>query len=441
MSQSDDPLGEHRSPGGRRRPRLLPRTRRGKALVSAALVLVLGGAGGGAWYLLGRSGDEVATAMTQTLTVSPTTLKTTVSATGTLEPAQRADLSFDAASTITAVEVAVGDTIAAGQSIATIDATSLKAAVNSAEADLDAAQDALDELEEDDDSGDAAIAAAQATVVVRRNALDVANEALEAATMTAPFDALVAEVNIAVGDATSGGSGSSSPAGTQGGQQTGASATASSASGTDVVLISPDRYTVSTSISSADVATVARGLQAELTVAGSDEVIYGTVSSVAVMASSSTSGTATFPVTIAVTGAQEGLFAGSSVEASIIVSQLTDVIAVPANAVTTDQDGNATVTTLVDGVETPAAVTLGDTVDGSVVIADGLAEGDQIVIAVAMPRASGDAGEQRSTDGFPGGGEFPGGGQFSGGGVPGGGQFPGGGFPGGGQVSDGGPNR
>lgn len=440
MSQSDDPLGEHRSPGGcRRRLRLIPRTRRGKALAIAGLALMLAGAGTGAWYLLGDTADEAPLATTQTVTVSATTLKTTVSATGTLEPAQRADLSFATASTVTGVDAAVGDAVTEGQDIATIDDASLKAAVASAEADLDAAHDALDELEEDGDSSAAAIAAAEATVVVKQNARDAATEALDAATMTAPFDALVAEVNIAEGDTTSGGS--SGSAGAQGGQQAGTANAAATTSGSsaDLVLISADRYTVSTSVSSADIAGIARGLQAELSVAGSDEVIYGTVSSVAVMASSSASGTAAFPVTISVTGAQDGLFAGSSVEASIIVSQLTDVIAVPANAITTDQDGNTTVTKLVDGAETTVSVALGDTVDGSVVVTDGLAEGDQIVITMAMPRASGDDGEQRFTDGSTGTGEFPGG-EFPGGGFPGGEDFSGG-FPGGGQAPAGGPNR
>ncbi|MDF1489224.1 efflux RND transporter periplasmic adaptor subunit [Tessaracoccus caeni] len=427
MSQSDDPLGRRR-----RRVRLVPRTRKGKTIAVALLAVVLAGAGTGTWYLLSRPTDDAPTAMTQTITVSPTTLKSTVSATGTLEPAQRADLSFDASSTVTAVEVSVGDTVEEGDVIATIDDASLQAAVTSAKADLDAAEDALDELEEDDDATDAAIAAAKAQVVVKENALTAADEALDAATMTAPFDALVAEVNVAEGDTTSGGSsGSGASQGGQGANAIGAAST-SSGSSADVVLISPDRYTVSASVSSSDVARVKKGLQAELTVAGADDTVYGTVSSVAVVATSSTSGTATFPVTIDVTGSQKGLFAGSSVEAAIVVSQLTDVIAVPANAVTTDQDGTSTATKLVDGVETPTEVTLGDTVDSTVVVTDGLAEGDQIVVTMTMPRATGEDGAQQFTDGFLGGGEFPGG-DFPGGGQGGG---MGGGFPGGG-----GPNR
>jgi len=400
------------------------------------LVVVVAGAATGAWYLLRTPDAQTPQAMTQTLTVAPTTLKTTVSTTGTLEPEQQADLTFDAVSTVTSVEVQVGDTVTAGQRLATIDDSSLAVALTSARADLAAAEEALADLEDSDEATDAAIAAAEAGVEVKSTAVTTAEAALAAATMTAPFDGIIAEVNISEGDA-SGSSGSGATSGGTSQAAPGGSGTAASAASAAIVLISHDSYTVSTSVSSADIGSVTRGLQAELTVGGATEPIYGTVSSVAVVATASSSGSASFPVTIDVTGSQEGLFAGSSVTVDIIVARLTDVIAVQASAVTTTADGTSTVAKLVDGVVTETPVTLGETIDSQVVITDGLTDGDQIEVTQTMPGrgGTGDTGQQLPTDNLAEGG-FPGGGGPGGQGGQGG--FPGGSAP---EGQGGGPNR
>ena len=196
MSDTTPPEATTTNP---RKRRFLPRRRRGKVTLASVLAVVLAGAG--IWFLASRTADTPAAAMTRTLTVSPTTLKTTVSASGTLEPERQADLSFDASSTVASVEVAVGDTVTDGQVLATIDDASLQLAVDSAEADLTGAEESLADIEDSDDATDAAITAAEASVQVKSNAL-TAEEALSAAEMTAPFDGLVAEVNIEEGDAS-----------------------------------------------------------------------------------------------------------------------------------------------------------------------------------------------------------------------------------------------
>lgn len=150
------------------------------------------------------------------------------------------------------------------------------------------------------------------------------------------------------------------------------------------------------------------------------------------VASTSTSGTASFPVTLDVTGNQEALFVGSSVTADIIVSQQADIIAVPAGAITT-ADGTSTVTNVVDGADVPAEITTGETVGGQVVVTAGLAEGDTIVIETAAPSASDDDSLTPQGQGqFPDGGELP---DFGTDGYP----QPPEGFQPGGQM--GGPNR
>ena len=67
-------------------------------------------------------------------------MSTTVSAEGTVEAAQTDDLSFTASGTVTAVNVKAGDTVTAGQVLATVDSAELQSAVTSAESNLASAE-------------------------------------------------------------------------------------------------------------------------------------------------------------------------------------------------------------------------------------------------------------------------------------------------------------
>lgn len=172
-------------PRQKRRPRLRPRTRRGWIVAALVAALVLGGGGFAAWWFLGRS--ETPQTITRTVTIEPTTLKRTLSAAGTLEPARAADLTFAGSGTVTAVNVAVGDAVTAGEALAAIDPAALQIALDSAKADLTAAQQTLADLE-DSGASTAAIRSATATVQVKRNAVTQARSDLSTATLTAPYD-------------------------------------------------------------------------------------------------------------------------------------------------------------------------------------------------------------------------------------------------------------
>src|SRR5664280_3845529 len=100
-----------------------------------ALVIV---GGGGAW---------AATRSSSSSTVAPTlvsatssTIRDSVSTSGTIAPAQRADLSFAVSGTVTSLPVAAGDQVKAGAILATIDSASLQSAVTSAQANVTATQ-------------------------------------------------------------------------------------------------------------------------------------------------------------------------------------------------------------------------------------------------------------------------------------------------------------
>lgn len=383
--------------------RILPRTRRAWWItgVSLALVLALG-----TWFLFFRGGASSSTTY-RTVTVAKETLKATVSASGTMNPARQADLSFSSSGEVTSVDVEVGDTVKKGAKLATIDDSSLQIAVTSARADLTAAKETLADLE-DSDASDTAIAAAEATVEVKRNALAQAKDDLAAATLKAPFAGVVAEVNIAEGDSV--GSGSNS------GAVAAAAATSTSSSSGAITLISKGTFTVSTSVSNSDVGSIKKGMQATITPTGASESVFGTVTSVGVVASSSSSssGSATFPVQIKVTGTHKDLLAGSSASVVITTAQLTDVISVPTQAIST-VNGKTVVTKLVDGAEVQTEVTIGQVVGTATVITEGLSEGDQVVVGsfrVAQASGTSSARQEQFPGGMPSG--FPQGGLPSG---------------------------
>ncbi len=105
--------------------------------VVGAIVVVVAGAGVGTW--LATEGSGAATGLTTSTTVqtvSTGTISQTVSSSGTIEPANQADLDFAVSGRVTAVNVGVGQAVTAGQALATIDDTSLSASLAVAQATL-----------------------------------------------------------------------------------------------------------------------------------------------------------------------------------------------------------------------------------------------------------------------------------------------------------------
>jgi len=187
-------------------------------------------------------------------------------------------------------------------------------------------------------------------------------------------------------------------------------------------VISTSSYVVNASVGASDVANIAKGNQATITTAGSSAPVFGLVTSIGIVASSS-SGTSAFPVVISVTGSPAGLYAGSSATVSIIYKQLSNVLVVPTLAVTR-ANGVSHVTLSKDGVKSQRSITVGLSSGGSTQVVSGLADGDTVVVPVPTARSGG-----TRTGGTGGAGGFGGG---TGGGGPGGfrGGF-GGGAPGG----------
>lgn len=408
-----------------------------------AVVLLVGVAGTGVyWFGFRESPAQAATPESTTTSVaaSLSTIQQSVSGSGTLTPTVQEDVSFAVSGTVTSVDVAAGDTVTAGQQLATVDTLQLNAALLQAKAELASAQASLSNAQDEadgSDSSDAQVAALSAQVDVAQTAVDDAEADMAGATLTAPVSGLLTTVDVEVGDAVTGsgsssgsGSATSGSTGSTGGMggstgSTGSSSTTSTSTA-QFVIVGTDAWQTSVSVSESDVALLSVGNQAELTTSSSTETIYGTVTEIGLLSSSS-GGVASYPVTVAVTGNPEGLHDGESVDVSIIYERRTDVLTVPASAVTTE-DGQSVVTQEgADGGTVTTAVTVGETSGNLVEITEGLAEGDEVLVTTFSPRASGSGdGSGDTQQGFPGGGEMP---DFSSGEMP---DFSQGGFPGGG---------
>ena len=97
-------------------------------IIGAATVAALCLTGGGIAFAVQPSGDHYRTAVATTASVSQT-----AALTGTIASASRADAAFEVAGTVASVPVSLGQQVAAGQTLATLDPDSLQAAITSAQ--------------------------------------------------------------------------------------------------------------------------------------------------------------------------------------------------------------------------------------------------------------------------------------------------------------------
>lgn len=117
-----------------------PSLKRRHVIIAAVTALVVVG-GAGAWAAT-RSSSSSAVAPTL-VSATSSTIRDSVSASGTIQPALRADLSFAVSGTVTSLPVAAGDQVKAGATLAMIDSSTLRSAVTSAQANVTATQDQL----------------------------------------------------------------------------------------------------------------------------------------------------------------------------------------------------------------------------------------------------------------------------------------------------------
>jgi macrolide-specific efflux system membrane fusion protein len=408
------------------------RLRRRKVFIPTVLV-VLVAAGAGTWALTRPS--AAATGVTYRSTTATTgTIRQSVAASGTIEPESTQDLSFSSAGTVTGVYVTAGQVVAKGQRLASIDSATLRSQLAAANATLATAQA---RLSDDRTAGETSeqIAADQASVVVAQSQVTSANTALSEATLTAPIAGTVTAVNVTAGQQVSsgssgsgsGGTGSSGGNGSTGNSGTGSSGTGSSGAGSSsasatssgtsaaVQVVSTGSYLVNATVDATDIKQVKKGQQVVITPSGAAQPVFGLVSSVGIVAAS-TSGVASFPVVVDVTGSPAGLYAGATADLQIVYKQLSDVVTVPTLAIRRAQEKSYVLVPSGAG-QAEKEITVGVSSGGLTQVVTGLSEGDTVLVAVPTGNTGGNGNR---TGRIGGGGGFGGNGGGTGGGFGGG---------------------
>ena len=145
------------------------------------------------------------------------------------------------------------------------------------------------------------------------------------------------------------------------------------------VVVGGRAVTVETAIPESKIGQVQVGQRVRVSMPGESDAAEGTVTAIGLVADSS-SGTASYPVTVTVEDPTIALPAGSEALLAIVVATAEDVVTVPLSAVTRRGD-QATVQTW-DGKElSDEPVTIGTVGARDVEVTDGLAAGDEVVLA------------------------------------------------------------
>ena len=344
--------------------------------------------------------------------------------------ADQQDASFTSSGTVTAVNVAAGQQVTAGEVLATIDSAELEAAESSAEADVASASARLSD-DRAAGASSAQLAADQSSLTSAQDELTAAQEDLAGAQLVAEFDGTVASVDLTVGeqlgssgtggtDRTGRDSGSGDTSGDLGSDGS-SSPNGSSGSTAQIVVVSSTRFEVELSLDATQIQQIEVGQPATISLVSSSsgaggrfpngltlgggpqgggpqtnssdgtgsqgdsrqisgtEQAKGSVTAASKVADAS-SGVAKYAVTVAFTDTSGSYNAGASVSVAITYDEVADALSVPVRAVTTDGSTSTVEVQTAGGTET-REVTTGLTVDGMVQITSGLSAGDQVVLA------------------------------------------------------------
>jgi len=139
-----------------------------RKIIVILIILALLAAGGYGFYLWQQRQQAAQTKNLETLPAAHGSLTATIGATGQVRSKQTASLVWKTSGTIQSVYVEVGDGVKAGEKLAELTQTSLPQAIIMAQADLESARKALDDL-----YTNAEIAKVQATQSIAKYAKDV----------------------------------------------------------------------------------------------------------------------------------------------------------------------------------------------------------------------------------------------------------------------------
>lgn len=401
------------------------------ALVVIALVLLVGAAFAG----YQRTAAAADGADIPSATVVSGTIQSSVPADGRVAVGQW-ELTFATNGTVEKVLVSEGETVSAGDVLATLNSDKADAQVSQANAAVSAARAKLNGLLDLPRSED--VAAKQALVDAAESGVQSAEEsynllraesaestvsALElqskrAAVTAAESQLAVAEANLTVAktpasatdvaaaraalDQAEGGLSAAQSAladtvmkapgdgvvltvGVSEGQASASSSASGANQASAIVVAKLDENYIEGTVDESDASAVEVGMPVDILVDALDgRTVSGTVTYVATAAQVDPSGLATFSLRAETDEPVEGLAAGMAVRMQIITDRVSDVLVIPTVAVSR-ADGNAVVSVIgTDGALTVTTVELGQTDGKMVEVKSGLKEGQKIALSTKV---------------------------------------------------------
>jgi len=200
-------------------------------------------------------------------------------------------------------------------------------------------------------------------------ALDMANDDLKKAVMVAPFEGVIAAVNVKEGDSLS---------------------AWDYATKTIIELVDPGSMELNAEVDEIDIPSVKLGQRAIISVDALPDVkLEGKVTSISPLATEE-SGTILYKIKVGFEVPEgSGLKAGMSATADVIINERSGVLLVPSRAIGQDSQGNPVVKVMVNGQVEERAVVIGISDGSQTEIVSGLSEGDTVVIEKkAQPQPS-----------------------------------------------------
>jgi macrolide-specific efflux system membrane fusion protein len=389
------------------------------------VIVVLIAAGAGAIFVsvvgLPTSAASNATYLTSAAAIG--NISDDIAATGTIAAATSYGLAFgtaaqlltDATTTasattastttwlVSSVAVKVGDTVRKGDDLAVGDTTDLKTQLSeattsrrSASLQLLLAKTQLSDAEDADNTDQIrqakiAVYSAETQLAQAKSSETDLKSQIALATLTAPIDGVVGEVNIVAG--------------------------ADAPSGSAIVVESPT-YQVTADVAESDISSVTLGQAATITIAALDGSVEGKVTAIGRTATTSSStSVVSYPVTVGLTDPPAAVLPGMTADVTITTASVSNVLTVPSEALA-GTAGNYVVRILgATGVPETRQVTVGLVTSTLAEIKSGLTAGESVVTGTTAARAATTTTTTNNRGGFGGGGF--GGGGFGGGAQPG----------------------
>jgi HlyD family secretion protein len=279
-----------------------------------------------------------------------------VSGSGNIDVANEVRLTFGSSGRIDEIYVEQGDEVSKGEALAKLDTGHLELALAQAQLTLDNAEYNLKQLKKRLSLTSDRVELAQSQVDVAELGVDEARKQLERASITAPFDGIVASVGADEGDTVS-------------------------AQNIIIYLINPDSMELKAGIHEIDIPSVEPGQRATISIDALTSLqVEGHVSSICPVPTVQT-GLVTYEVTINLDLPEDSeVKVGMSAIADIIIDKRTEVLLIPNQAITQDSEGNPVVETLIKGQVQERTVVIGISDGIQTEIIDGLSEGETVVI-------------------------------------------------------------